>query len=230
MLLSSTKSSTSVALGHVLASTKRQVLASTSGSRDLEIARNRCTEATDMGQRGDAIARARGRLEALLRLPGAGVRRVTSRIPGALTGTDAADAAAFEEAARKAYREGMTIETPRPDGSVPGTRSPVPGVARSRGIAAALGPAAPPRSLASVAARPADMEGAAGEAAEFGAAEPAAVEYPTSEPGAEVRPTVRRRRQPGDTAPDFLLRTPTSVDPIADDFFDGLIRRVEGDR
>jgi len=39
-----------------------------------------------------------------------------------------------------------------------------------------------------------------------------------------------RRRQPGDTAPDFLLRTPTSVTPVADDFFDDLIRRVEGDR
>ena len=31
-------------------------------------------------------------------------------------------------------------------------------------------------------------------------------------------------------APDDLLRTPTSVTPVADDFFAGLIRRVEGDR
>jgi hypothetical protein len=35
---------------------------------------------------------------------------------------------------------------------------------------------------------------------------------------------------PGDTAPDFLLRAPTSVAPAADDFFDGLIRQVERDR
>lgn len=38
------------------------------------------------------------------------------------------------------------------------------------------------------------------------------------------------RQLAGETAPDFLLRTPSGVSPIADDFFDGLIRRVEGDR
>ncbi len=38
------------------------------------------------------------------------------------------------------------------------------------------------------------------------------------------------RRSPGDTAPDFLLRAPTSVTPMADDFFDGLIRQVDGER
>ena len=47
---------------------------------------------------------------------------------------------------------------------------------------------------------------------------------------AEEPPGPPRRRKPGETAPDFLLRTPTSVTPVADDFFDGLIRRVEGDR
>lgn len=46
----------------------------------------------------------------------------------------------------------------------------------------------------------------------------------------EESPAPPRRRQPGDTAPGFLLRTPTSVTRVADDFFDGLIRRVEGDR
>jgi hypothetical protein len=38
------------------------------------------------------------------------------------------------------------------------------------------------------------------------------------------------RRLPGDTAPDFLLRAPTSVTPKADDFFDGLVQQVERDR
>ena len=47
------------------------------------------------------------------------------------------------------------------------------------------------------------------------------------EPSAPEQPT---RRKTGDTAPKFLLRTPTSVTPVVDDFFDGLIRRVEGDR
>jgi hypothetical protein len=43
-------------------------------------------------------------------------------------------------------------------------------------------------------------------------------------------PASRLRRTPGDTVPDFLLRAPTSVIPVADDFFDDLIRQVEGDR
>lgn len=38
-----------------------------------------------------------------------------------------------------------------------------------------------------------------------------------------------RRPQIGETAPESL-RTPASVTSVADDFFDGLIRRVEGDR
>lgn len=40
----------------------------------------------------------------------------------------------------------------------------------------------------------------------------------------------RRRRQAGETAPESLLRTPTGASSVTDDFFDGLIRRVEGDR
>jgi hypothetical protein len=46
------------------------------------------------------------------------------------------------------------------------------------------------------------------------------------EPGPAERPPA----QAGERAPDSLLRTPTSVTTISDDFFDGLIRRVEGDR
>jgi hypothetical protein len=36
--------------------------------------------------------------------------------------------------------------------------------------------------------------------------------------------------RPADTAPDHLLRTPTSVNRAAEDFFGGLVRRVAGDR
>jgi hypothetical protein len=46
---------------------------------------------------------------------------------------------------------------------------------------------------------------------------------------AQDRATGQRRRQADSPAPDYL-RTPSSVAPVADDFFDGLIRRVEGDR
>jgi hypothetical protein len=43
-------------------------------------------------------------------------------------------------------------------------------------------------------------------------------------------PAARRRPLPGETAPDSLLEAPASVSLAADDFFDRLIRRVEGDR
>ena len=43
-------------------------------------------------------------------------------------------------------------------------------------------------------------------------------------------PAPPRRHQPGDTAPDSLLQAPTSVVAVADDFFDGLVRQIEGDR
>jgi hypothetical protein len=47
----------------------------------------------------------------------------------------------------------------------------------------------------------------------------------------EVTPSAARPpRQAGDTAPDHLLRPSASVPAVADDFFDGLVRRVEGDR
>jgi hypothetical protein len=38
------------------------------------------------------------------------------------------------------------------------------------------------------------------------------------------------REQAGMSALDQLLLSPQSVDSAADDFFDGLVRRVEGDR
>jgi hypothetical protein len=54
----------------------------------------------------------------------------------------------------------------------------------------------------------------------------------TAQPGGapEARSQVLRRRRPGETAPDSLLQAPASVSLAADDFFDGLIRQVEGDR
>ena len=46
----------------------------------------------------------------------------------------------------------------------------------------------------------------------------------------EVPPTMRRRRKLGETAPDSLLQAPPCVTLAADDFFDGLMRQVRGDR
>ena len=53
-------------------------------------------------------------------------------------------------------------------------------------------------------------------------------EVPTPDPASAAAP--RLPRAPGDTAPDFMLRAPAIVTPVADDFFDGLIRQVDGER
>jgi hypothetical protein len=65
--------------------------------------------------------------------------------------------------------------------------------------------------------------------ANAGSAAPAP-EPSMASPTAEDDPGAELHREPGDTAPDFLLRPPASVTPVADDFFNGLIRRVERDR
>jgi hypothetical protein len=53
---------------------------------------------------------------------------------------------------------------------------------------------------------------------------------PFARPVTIEQPSHRPRRETGDTAPDHLLLPPTTVDSTADDFFGGLIRRIEGDR
>ena len=64
------------------------------------------------------------------------------------------------------------------------------------------------------------------------AAPPAlATELTTPREDLEERSSAPRRlRQHGDTAPDFLLQSPTSLTVAADHFFDGLVRRAESDR
>jgi len=59
----------------------------------------------------------------------------------------------------------------------------------------------------------------------------AAERSPDPEGGpAEGSPTMRRRHRLGETAPDSLLQAPPRVTLAADDFFDGLMRQVRGDR
>jgi hypothetical protein len=65
------------------------------------------------------------------------------------------------------------------------------------------------------------------------AAAPGSDAQETAKPGGvpeERSRVLRRRLLPGETAPDSLLQAPASVTLAADDFFDGLIRQVEGDR
>lgn len=119
----------------------------------------------------------------LVRRPRAtALHRLARLIPGVASRIDRAEASEYEEATRKAFRAGTSLQSPKL--------------------------LAPPHVVESPASK-------------LGAARPVAF---VSAPPAPPAP------QAGETAPDFLLRTPKSVIPIADDFFDGLIRRVEGDR
>ena len=175
-----------------------------------------------------SLAAARGRLARLV--PGRGAR------------TGARQAAEFDAAARKAYQSALKIETGTP-------LAPAVPAARSAGAPPTALPTAPaPEPTTPDAATAPRLEPDA-ESATAAEPDPAATAHtsawatppllpaeqsaaPDGEPPAAppAPSTLPRRRQPGETAPDFLLRTPTNVAPVADDFFDGLIRRVEGDR
>jgi hypothetical protein len=142
------------------------------------------------------VARVRARLSALM-------RRLRTRIhPG--------EAAAFEKAAREAFRASMTPEARKP--SRPETHKPFAPVPSSESPGTVSGAVRPAGTVVAPTAPPA-----------------ATVIESVQEAPAAGPPGREPRRHAGDTAPDFLLRTPRTT-PVADDFFDGLIRRVEGDR
>lgn len=163
----------------------------------------------------DVVARAGARLAALVRWPRApGIERPDGLTPGAAPGVYPAEAAAWEAIVRESFRAGVRLEAPT-----------APEAGRTAGSSTSPSAAGPP--ISSVFARRAPA--AARRVASVSAPTAPAAE-PAREPAADGQPELGHLQQAGDTAPEFLLRTPTRVTPVADDFFDGLIRRVEGDR
>ncbi len=171
----------------------------------------------------NVAARARAPLVMHVR---AGLRRLVRLIPGVGARIERAEAAAYEEAARQAFRAGTSIDAPRP------VAPPTAVVPQSELVTHPLG---------SLAARPADLKseppkwepGVTGAVAAVSAdvgQTPAPKARPADEPAVAERSARRNRRRAGETAPDHLLRSPTGGTPVVDDFFDGLIRRVMGDR
>jgi hypothetical protein len=140
------------------------------------------------------------------------LRRITRRV-------DPADVDAYEEAVRAAFWTGAPED--RPEGVAPGYLS---------APASALPATRPPRSVS----WPTDATGE-GDSVRADAAVPAAKGQfepdagPANESGADdlLPDRITKLAVP---VPDDLLRTPASVPSVADDFFAGLIRRVEGDR
>lgn len=160
----------------------------------------------------DVNARVRAHLAALVRrLRAPALRSLGGLMPRVAARIDPAETAAYEEAVNEAFRA-ATLEDPRPLGLAPPAKPLVPT------------PPAEASASMSGAARPLAYGSAP---ATHGAA--AAVES-AQEPTTAERLAPWRRQQAADTVPDFLLQTPTRVTPVADDFFEGLIRRVEGDR
>ena len=185
--------------------------------------------------------------------------RLARLVPGRNARTETSQAVEFDAAARKAYKSALNLGTgvrlapappaARPAGAPTTARPTAPAATPPAKPEAAPAPAAlvpPPTApsatpTAAAASWPTSAGAASGNGAEPAAAPStsawAAPPRPSAEQsaapvGATPResPASPRRRQPGETAPDFLLRTPTSVTPVADDFFNGLIRRIEGDR
>ena len=156
------------------------------------------------------------------RRPLAAARGVLARlVPGRGARTAASQAAEFDAAARNAYQSALKLETAAP-------LAPAQPAARSAGAPTSAPPTAPvttPAPVATPASIPARVSAWATPPIQ-----PAEQSAAPVGGAPEESPAPSRRRQPGDTAPDFPLRTPTSVTRVADDFFDGIIRRVEGDR
>jgi hypothetical protein len=144
-----------------------------------------------------------------------GLQRLAGLVPGVAPRIDPTEAAAHDAAVREAFLHGTPIEAPRRVASVPHTEERAPSDSTP---ADSLVPPAP--AAATAPTTPHTVRNV-----EPVSPAPAAATAPTTaEPAAEVE------QQAGESAPDFLLRTPTGATRIADDFFDGLIRRVEGDR
>jgi len=148
-------------------------------------------------------------------------------IPGPIKRLQADRDAAFVEAAREAYRAAASeaaryLEVGDGVEERPADKRPAPSstledaLAEVGAHASEAQPAAPPWSWAP---RRPDQPGSEPSAVPSRAARPSAA--------AVARAT---RPQAGEVPLDHLLRVPESVDAAADDFFDGLTRRVEGHR
>jgi hypothetical protein len=131
-----------------------------------------------------------------------------------LDGRHDRDAAAYEEAAREAFKAGTPTDVPSsaPSVDVAGSRD-----ARTPGRLAE----AARREEATTAKRPGSLGSDPTEEA------PGLAVTPADEPSMQDRRPDLKAPEAAGPATD-LLRAPTSVTPVADDFFDGLIRRVEG--
>lgn len=185
--------------------------------------------------------------------PLAAARGLLARlVPRPVAQSRARQAAEFDAVAREALRSALKLEAAAPRHPAPTARptaAPTTSLPASvQAVAPAIGPLSPPITPGTTAATAPSSGRTAPAAPEPAADAPessAGVHTSTwtTPPGTrrarsaaprveppEEPPGPPRRRQPGETAPDFLLRPPTNVAPVADEFFDGLVERIEGHR
>ena len=126
--------------------------------------------------------------------------------------------AEFDASERAAYQSALEFWGGPPLAPAPLKRSP-----RIRGPISSPSPTTEPQDVA---------DAARAERRSAWAAPHGSGTQETAQPGGApvAGSRVQRRRRPGETAPDSLLQAPASVSLAADDFFDRLIREVEGDR
>jgi hypothetical protein len=144
----------------------------------------------------------------------AAAQRLLARLrPDRGTGIGAADAAEFDAAARQAFQAALKLDAQ----SKRDAPTPLVPASPPSHVAEAAGPAPEPAAALDELVLSTPNQSLEHLAAASGESAEQAVDAP-------------RRGQPGDTAPDLLLRTPSSVTSVADDFFDSLIRHVKSDR
>jgi hypothetical protein len=170
----------------------------------------------------DLVAGARPPLAALVRRPRfSTLQRLAGLMPGMIARIDPEEAAAYEEASRDAFRAAVreaspaseALEAPRPRGAGPTATPIAPLIQRPESIPTSeVSRAVPfvPTSKVPIAKRAATTQ-----------AGPRAIDDEKAQHESALTK---------ESASDFPVRSSTSVNSVADDFFDGLIRRVEGDR
>ncbi len=151
-------------------------------------------------------------------------------VPGAGAGPGAKETDADEEAVRKAFlAPGSLVPAmptrralrPKPDAVLEKT----PEAVLEAGATAAPVGVMPVGAAMQISSGPLGEPESAGTTFAWRTPDP----DPEAPSVASPEEAITRRHQAGDTAPDHLLHAPGSVDRAADDFFDGLVRRV-GDR
>lgn len=170
----------------------------------------------------DRVARARAPLAALVRRPSVSMlQRLAGLVPGARARIDPDDAAAYDEASRAAFLAAVRETSPA---------SIRPAAFRPRRAAPPAKPIAPliqqpesgPTSQRSRSLPP-------------GPAAQVPIGRPGTPPAAQLEVIDHEKAKhesapSNESAPGFPMQSSRTVDSVADDFFDSLIRRVEDNR